>query len=331
MNRMRLLYLTVGLAGLFGGGCLGDAPHSNPLDPLSDDFEAVGQADFIVTSFYAPFRPLDSVEVVLTPGPFLGRTDGQGRLILSRLPEGLYEMEARRAGYAAVRDTLRIRTGRTTLDTLRLDGLPDATAVQFATVHIRRRWPPPFDLYQLEVQADVADPDGLADVEQVWLELPGEGFTAALPPTAEPGRFANVFAESTLPTASLHALLGLPFQLRLRDRAGVEHTNGPHQLVRVIEPTPLAVAPVGGITLTDPRPTLQWQAANLPYPFTYRIEVFRDESVSIRERVFDHLPPDSLSVRLDTPLAPGAYFWTVSVVDTFGNRSRSNREGFIIQ
>lgn len=179
--------------------------------------------------------------------------------------------------------------------------------------------------------ADVTDPDGLADVEQVWLEIQDMNFSGALQPSGEPGRFVNVFPEPVLPSNSLPALMGRPLRLRLVDRAGIENVTPPYFLVRVIDATPVATTPTGGVVLTDPRPAFQWQTVRLPYPFRFRIEIFRDEGFSIRERVFDDLPADSTSLRIETPLPSGQYFWTVSIVDEFGNRSRSNQEGFFIQ
>lgn len=331
MSRCLALAGTVVVGLVFITGCLDDAGHGNPLDPMSDGFEEVGTLTGQVTSFYAPFRSLDGVEVRLTPGPFVALTDAQGQFTFRRIPVGTYVVQAGKEGFAAATDTVAVTLGPPVETTLRLDGLPTVVALTTATVHVSRWWPPPLDLFRLEVSAQVDDPDGVADVEEVFLEIPELGFSTTLQSGGEPGRFTQSIPEATFPTGALQALMGRPFRLRLRDRAGFERMDDPWTLVRVIEETPVAVDPQGLTVLNDPTPLLTWERVRLPYPFTFQVEIIRQEAnVQVRERLMTGLPPESTSVQVAAPLAPGSYLWTVSIVDEFGNRSGSKEVGFII-
>ena len=331
MSRCLALAGTVVVGLVFATGCLEDAGHGNPLDPMSENFEEVGTLNGHVTSFYAPYQNLDGVEVRLTPGPFVALTNAQGRFAFRRIPVDTYVVQALKEGFAVATDTVAVPLGPPVETTLRLDGLPSLVDLSTATVHISRWWPPPLDLFRLEVSAQITDPDGVADVEEVFLEIPALGFSTTLQSGGEPGRFTQSIPEASFPTGALQALMGRPFRLRLRDRAGFEHMTDPWTLVRVIEETPVAVDPQGLAVLSDPTPVLTWERVRLPYPFTFQVEIIRQEAnVQVRERLLTGLPPESTSVQVAAPLAPGSYLWTVSIVDEFGNRSGSKEVGFII-
>lgn len=319
------------LGCLLLAGCLGDLERNNPLDPLAPNFEDEGGVRGQVTSFYPPFQGLFDVEVRLTPGPYLAQTDPQGQFALADVPAGRYRIEASREGYAAVTDSVTVTPGVAAEATLRLDGLPTAAEVVLTTGHLSRWWPLPQDLFSMDVAVRVDDPDGLGDVDSVWIELPEMGFSRLLQPTPEPGRFTLTLAEGDLPMGRVHALLGRPFVLALHDRAGYRQRTPPALLARVIDQTPVARDPEGLVTLPDPAPDLHWESILLPFPFTYRVEIVRVEAnIQTLVQVFPGIDPGTTRLKVPVSLASGSYFWTVSVVDEFGNWSRSKEAGFLI-
>ncbi len=314
------------------GGCLGDLERNNPLDPLAPNFENIGGVAGRVTGFYPPFEGLFDVEVRLMPGPFVTQTDAQGLFALPDVPSGRYQVAVEKEGYVSVTDSLEVTPGRTAEKTLRLDGLPVVAGVTLTTGHLSRWWPLPQDLFSLEVAVWVDDPDGLGDVDSVWLEIPEMDFSRTLPATSEPGRFTLTLSENQLPTGRVHALLGRAFVLNLHDRAGYIQRAPASSLVRVIDQTPVARDPEGLVALSNPAPELHWEAMPLPFPFTYRVEIVRVEAnLQTLAQAFTDLDPALTTFSVPVNLAPGSYFWTVSVVDEFGNWSRSKEAGFLIQ
>ncbi|MEX1055564.1 MAG: carboxypeptidase-like regulatory domain-containing protein, partial [Rhodothermales bacterium] len=73
-------------------GCLSDAERSNPLDPLSEDFENVGIFEGLTTRFYPPHSPVRNVEVMLLPGPYITDSDADGRFVFRNIPAGEYRV-----------------------------------------------------------------------------------------------------------------------------------------------------------------------------------------------------------------------------------------------
>ncbi|NBC17140.1 MAG: carboxypeptidase regulatory-like domain-containing protein [Bacteroidetes bacterium] len=330
-------YVLAALLGLLWMGCLGEAPHDNPLDPESDAFQNEGGVMGTVTDRAEAGLP--DVDVRLTPatppasGPttFVTRTDAQGRYSFRDAPADLrYRLEAHRDGYAPVIvDSVEVEPGRTaTMPALRLNALPVVSDLTLRTVHLSRWWPN--DLYFFEATATVADADGIVDVDSVWLSIPDLGFQVLLDPESG-DQYTQRVAEDALPVSSLTALLGTPLRLGAVDRQGGSTVTPPQQFVRVIEEVPIAVQPSGDVAASTNPPTLTWEPTDLGFPFTYRVEVFRDEvNQAIQVLQVDGLSSTQTELTLSDPLPTGPYYWTVSVFDAFGNQSRSKEAAFRI-
>lgn len=326
---LRRLVLLAVIAAVFGG-CLTDAKHTNPLDPNSDD-EPAGAIEGRTTRFYPPHAPLAAAEVRLTPGPYLVESRGDGSFVFDGIPVGTYTITAVKEGFASYTDTVSVRLGRSTSDvSLPLNGVPVIKSFQLRTVHISRWWPQE-DLYILEIVADLEDPDGVGDVSAAWINIPSYDFTRPLRETSIVGRLALSLPADSLPTPTLHSLQGSDMVLHVTDAVGFVTHSEPKTIVRVIDKTPLAEEPQGLENVSDGRPNLLWEDAVLPYGFSYRVDIVRDQAnVQTLVETITDIPSGTTSYQIETPLAPGTYFWTVSVVDTFGNRSRSKEAGFVV-
>jgi hypothetical protein len=325
------------LLGLLWMGCLGEAPHDNPLDPASDAFRNEGGLTGTVTDRAETGLPNADVHLVPTPPPptgptaFSTRTDAQGHFTFRDAPaDHRYRLEAEKDGYATAHvDSVMIEAGRSvSIDALRLNALPHVQDVALRTVHLSRWWPS--DLYFFETTVTVQDADGIVDVDSVWLSIPDLDLQIALTPAEDNQYTQRVDAES-LPVPSLTALLGTPLRLHAVDRQGGSTVTPPQQFVRVIEEVPIAVRPSGDLIVSTDRPTLTWEPTDLGFAYTYRVEVFRDEvNQAIRVLQVGGLPATQTEFTLPEPLTTGPYYWTVSVLDAFGNESRSKEAAFRI-
>lgn len=327
---MQKSILTFVVFYLFLSGCLDSPERRNPLDPSAGNFENVGKLSGSVLSFYTPFTALPEVEIRVEPGPLVTKTDGQGRFQLDRVPTGWYHVSVSKEGFAPVSDSVQVKLGETVHVQMNLDALPGFTSVSVASGHISRWWPQN-DLFLLEVSARVDDPDGINDIEVVRVHIPDLSFADTLVVMATPGDFTKAIRESNLPQGNLQALLGLPIFFEAHDKAGFQNSTESNSLARIIAPTPVFESPAVGATLNNPTPTLTWMSVNLPFDFTYRVEVFRvDFNITNLVWSVSGIEPSLTSVTVSDPLPPGAYFWTVSVVDDFGNWSRSKESAFDI-
>jgi hypothetical protein len=315
-------------------GCLGDAPRSNPFDPLSETYDDRGSVTGLVTDAVLPRRPLVNATVELaaaeddTERRFRTSTDGNGRFSLT-VPDGVWEISVALNGYAAPSDTIAVRAGRTGDVHIVMNGIPVVEQARLNTAHISRWWPQE-SAYELEVVADVSDPDGLNDIVSVRLLLPDEGFAVALSARNAPGRYGATIPQNQLPGGSLHAFVGHDFVVEVRDQPGFS-ASVKRQIVRIIEAVPEALEP-HELETTGPEPLLRWEALRLPYAFTYRIDVVRvSPDVHTVVKSVAGIASTEITYQISDPLDPGEYYWTVSVVDAFGNRSRSREAGFRVQ
>ena len=337
MNRASLLIgIVVALSVVLGTGCLGDAPHDNSFDPDSDRFVKEGQVSGIVTDRTGAGLP--DAEVRLLPGSgvsqsdMLTQTDSRGVYRFANVLEGDgYRLRVQREGYdERMVEAFDVQASvLKELPTLQLNALPVLLDASFRTIHISRWWPTN-DLFFLEVSADVTDADGLIDIAQVQFEIPDLGFSVRLDPQAQPaGRYSKLIRADSLPTASLQSLLGRGLQINISDKAGIEVKSASRQLVRVLEETPIPTAPSGDVVLNDGRPTFTWEPFQPRFPFTYRIDIFRDEvNRVILARQINNIPMAETALLLGSALPPGPYFWTITVVDAFGNQSSSKEAAF---
>ncbi|HEX7071810.1 MAG TPA: carboxypeptidase-like regulatory domain-containing protein, partial [Rhodothermales bacterium] len=311
------------LSLLLLGGCLADAEHSNPLDPLSDSFVDAGTVEGTVVDRL--FRPVPGVEARLltqTPDPStiaLTETDAAGAYRFEGVPSGTYSLRFTRDGYIPHIDTVSIGAGLELLNAdAHVDALPVVTSASLSTVHISRWWPED-DLFLLDVQINAVDPDERPGIDSAFVVLPIAGASVHLLPGTLPGSFQQVVPADSFPAGSVHAVLGESAFVRIRDRDGHEALHPLSMPVRVIDDTPVAVSPQGLEAVADPRPLLTWARMDLPFPVKYRVDVVRDEANTdiLVQEILD-VPADSVSVRLPAPLSAGAYYWTVWVVDSHG-------------
>lgn len=333
MPRFRLLIALAAALGVAAGVGCGEAPRDNPLDPLSEDFRDEGRVEGQITGLYPPFPGRPDIRVRLVPVGEAGRpelatrTDADGRFALNDVPTGPYAVVAEREGFREASDTVTVAPGAMAETTIRLDALPVVTEQSLRTVHIVR-WVPDDPVFQLEVEVTAEDPDRPEDVDGAALVVPELGFAAELTETSA-GRFAATLDAAALPAPGIEALLGQTLRIEVHDASGNASLGPPTSLVRIIELSPQTLSPQWPDQVA-PTPTLVWRPAQLPFAFTYRVDVVLVDAAGIPNLIESRhgIDPSVTSVVVETELEPGDYFWTVWVVDAFGNRSRSREAGF---
>ncbi len=317
-------------------GCLGDAEHGNPLDPLAPGFVDEGYVAGRIQN--RSLSGISGVTVTTMPGAATAVTSVEGEFRIDNLPAGKYVVTTSSSDYETGIDTVDvslIQPGRADFE---LNGMPRLESITVNTAHVSRWWPLE-DLYQMEVAVVANDADGVFDLDKLWIDIPSLQFSDTMQVTQTPGLFVKTVEETDLPSGTIHALLGMPVELHARDQQGAVVVSPSVQLVRVIDETPEATdeafqfgAPnclqiESGSTAT---PVVEWKEVFVPFPFQHEVEVIRvDPGVeSLVERVTD-IPADSTSV-IVTSVPPGDYYWTVAVIDDFSNSSRSKQVGFCV-
>ena len=317
------------VVALFVWGCFEGAPHSNPLDPRSDNFENAGAITGTVTEFYPPFSSLEQAEIRLSPGGRVTNSDASGRFDFVGIEPGRYVVSAERAGFASAADTIDVLLGEQTMVGLRMDGLPVIVNAQLRTFHLSRWWPPPQDQFWLDVSVQVTDPDGNGDIEAVFLEIPA--FDLLEPLRLDQSRYTTQLREADI-GFSVEAIVGRDINIIARDLAGEESVLERQRISRIIEETPVANDPSELNFASSNPPVFFWTHPPINYPYRYQVDVSRvDEGIPTLVQTIPDIPSDSLSITGTATLPIGEYIWRVSIIDEFGNQSRSREAGFRIQ
>ncbi len=319
---MKQWLLILGLIALTA--CVSDAPHDNPLDNPSGD----GQFSLngTVFSYYPPYKPLSNAFVFLLPARQAVFSDANGKFSFKGVTGGSYTLICSAAGYAT--DTVQVDVNQSVQHDFYLDALPYFETIYLRTHHVSR-WFPVEDTYYLEVQATVNDPDGIGDLRKVWFTIPEFAFSDTLQAGIVAGQFEKSVPENQLPVGKIARLIGKEIILFVQDDPGSTTQSIPHFLTRIVQPTPVLIAPIGLSTVNPDSLVFQWQPVVLDYPFTFKVQLFQiNLGVLTTVDEIGNIPGDQTSYWYRNVLPSGEYFWRVFVVDEYGNTSSSKEGAF---
>ena len=310
-------------------GCFGDVSHTNPLDPLSPNFNNVGVVAGTATD--RGLVPIANATVQLLPDGRLTSTNSSGQFSFIDIPVGDYTVHVDAPGFDTSIDSVSVELGRSVNSSHQLNGLPTFESGTFSTIHISRWWPEN-DLYRIDALVEVDDVDGLIDIETVTLEIPQIAFVDTLTTAGIPGFYSTSVVEADLGGSTVHSVVGMPILVNVEDRTGSINTSDAQSLVRVIDAVPVAVDPQGLETISGVNPVFEWDPIFLPFEHTFSVEIVRvDNGVSTTVYSRDTISSDSLSIVAPITLDTGSYLWTVAAVDNFDDLSRSKEAGFQVQ
>ncbi|MDZ7407783.1 MAG: carboxypeptidase-like regulatory domain-containing protein [candidate division KSB1 bacterium] len=318
--------------------CTTPAEHSNPLDPESPAYQEKGTITGRVTSFYQPYSPLPGAEVRLLPGGESRRTSTFGEFTFSGLSPGRYMLLVTAEGFADDSAGVEVAARQTREVAFHLDAVPQVTGAKVTAAHVKTRASlSDTDFVFLTVTAEVSDGDGPNDLQRVQVEIPAAAFDDSLRRSSTPARWERTFSPEELRESGGRAinpynLVGESFHISARDAPGAQARSAPFQLVRVIAEEPLPQQPANGQVLTSHSPQLQWFMPPLSFEHTFTIQVFKlIGGFPTLLLTISELPAGTMALPYPGRLTSGSYFWTVAVVDRFGNSSRSKEATFVVQ
>jgi len=335
--RRLMLLRTIGFQVMVGGiaivftGCVPDAPRDNPLDPQSPSYRNSTNVTGTVSTFYPPYQPIPDALVSIaqsssSEGHLAALTDQNGSFSINGLPQGEYLLVAKKVGFAA--DTVRVTVelGKQNRADFHLDALPTFSNISATTSHIAQWWPGP--IFQAEFAVSVSDADGASDIDSVILSV--DSLIHAMSYSLLDRRFHATLKAEELPGGSLEWLIGKQIFILARDRAGNISSSSPIFVTRIINETPVAVSP-SGLDTASARPTLRWEAVYMAYSFTFDVAVVRiDAGLPTTVWKQSNIPNTVTSTNVTDSLLSGTYYWTVAIVDDYGNRSRSREASFVV-
>jgi len=302
--------------------CFEDVSRDNPFDPVngSRNFNLSGH----VLTFYQPQQAIPQASILVQPGNLVTLSDQNGFYTFNNLIPGDYTLVCQKEGYHTDSATINIQQSADYI--FLLDGLPQFEQISIKTHH-RSRWFPLEEIYYIEFEIFVNDPDGLGDIHSVNFEIPSISFSDTLEEEIDAGKFSVTLFDFQLPVTSIHQLIGRQIYFSAQDDFGSKTSSDAIFLTRIIEMTPHLLNPTE-LELIEAYPImLEWERVSVPYPATLKIEIFQinfgiafkvDEIVNIQISEKNYMYAQILN--------SGDYFWTINIVDEFGNSS-SSREG----
>jgi len=309
------------LIGLFSA-CIEEAGRDNPLDPANGNshFQLSGQ----VLTFYHPRKAIPQASILVQPGNFVVLSDEDGQFRFNNLKSEDYTLVCQAEGYQI--DSVSITFQTSIEHTFLLDGLPRFEKISMEAHH-RSRWFPLEEIYFIEFETIVSDPDGIGDIQSVICQIPSMDYSDTLQAGIESGKFAITLFDSDLLVSSVHQLIGRQIYFVVEDDFGTITTSEAKFLTRIIEETPQLISPIELQSIDSFPINFQWERISVPYPATLKIEIFQiNLGIAFKADEIENISVNDKNYIYSQNMSPGDYFWTINIVDEFGNSS-SSREG----
>jgi hypothetical protein len=228
-----------------------------------------------------------------------------------------------------------------------LNGSPNVLSQNIYTRKIDQYYPSP--QYFVDVTASVTDPNGITDIDSVWFVVSSpqggiEPDTLFFPMTYSISTrlFQVTLYKYDLPSNTIQWLVNKPLQICSRDLHSAKNFSNPFYVSRVIEDAATPSYPAMNTTTqakdtTGTTPLLMWSPPDVTFDYTYSLTISRTSS-GVQNEVWSISQVSSLDTKYQFPgdnsgktLAPGDYVWTISIVDEFGNYSRSKEASFVVK
>jgi hypothetical protein len=297
-----------------GLSCAPDAPHDNPVDPSSPAFSNTGAVTGQVVLLSDPRIGIPSAQVAVDSSGPVYLADAAGRFTIGSLPAGPAVLVTSKEGYWADTVHVTVQTQARLPLEIRLDALPTVDGSLVVTQKIDEYFPGPS--YRAEISADVNDPDGISDVDSVWSVVAGLHFAMSYSPVSR--LYQVTVLDNNLPTNNLQWLVGKEIQIEARDFAGAVADAGGLYVSRIIEESAIPLAPAPGDTTGT-------------FFHTLTLAIVRQDA-GTQTPIWSQSGVDASlqSYEYGDSLVAGSYFWTIAVVDEFGNVCRSKPSSFIV-
>lgn len=311
---------------IFLTACVPEAPRDNPLDPASPYFRNSGVLTGKVLSFYEPFLGIPDAQVTVLPSGPATLSQSNGSFAFSDIVPGDISLLISKPGY--VSDTVRttIMLAKNVNVQAHLNALPFVLSCVIVTRKVDQWWPGPS--YSAVITSVVGDPDGQGDIASVLCTVDTASFPMKFAP--DPPRYQVTINALSLPTKNLEWLTGKSFTVVVQDKPKGTTNGKSFAVSRIIQQTVIPIFPTALDTAVS-RPEFHWAQPNASFPFSYTLELNRqDQGVPTLIWTQQNIVSSLTSFQYPNSLSPALYFWTIAIVDEYGNLSRSKEASFIV-
>lgn len=323
------LYIVV--AGLLAG-CV-DAPRDNPLDPSSSYFQnsasVSGQVSVRDQNSGIPAASVMCVEQGISVA-----TDSNGKYAFQRLAAGALTFVASKTGFVPDTQHVQLNPGGSMSASFALNGAPVILTEDIVTHKYDQYYPSP--VYTVDIAASVTDPNGITDLDSVWFSV--DSLLYPMPYSTTTRQYQTTLYKYDFPTNTIDWLVGKSLTIRGRDLHGAIGTGISFFVTRVIENTATPSYPTSlNHDTTGSTPLFKWLPPGVTFNYTYTLEclvvnagtetlvwTLSNLNSTVLQQQF---PGDGTGLTLTS----GNYVWRVTVLDNFGNSSRSKEAAFVVR
>ncbi len=328
MNSSRSII--IGFALIFSA--CSDAPRDNPLDPLSPRYQSIaavsGRAFVLIQN-----TPVSRARVTCLENGLSVLTDSAGICQFLTLDAGSLTFVCSKVGFVSDTQKIVLDAGTPQQIQFGLNGYPFVVSQNILTRKIDQYYPSP--QYFVDISASVSDPNGIEDVDSVWFVV--DSMQYAMGYSLSTKMWQTTIYKYALPTNTIQWLVGKPLTIVSTDRSNARGTGAPFYVTRIIEDEAAPIYPSSlNNDTTGSTPLLKWTPPNVTFYYTYTLSISLVSS-GTESVVWTYAGLSFGSESLQFPhdnsgqtLGLGNYVWTISVVDEFGNYSRSKESAFVV-
>lgn len=320
------------VATLFLAGCV-DAPRDNPLDPSSRYFQNSASISGRV-SILNMNTGISSASVLCVEQGISVATDSNGNYAFRQLAGGGLTLVASKAGFVADTQRVQLNPGASVSASFALNGAPVVLAENIVTHKYDQYYPSP--VYTVDITASVTDPNGVTDLDSVWFSV--DTLLYPMPYSTTMRQYQTTLYKYAFPTNTIDWLVGKPLTIRARDLHKAIGAGSPFFVTRVIENTATPSYPTSlNNDTTGSTPVFKWLPPGVTFNYAYTLECLV-VSAGTETLVWTLANINSTVLQQQFPgdgsgltLSSGNYVWRVTVVDNFGNTSRSKEAAFVVR
>lgn len=307
-------------------GCVKDVAHENPLDPLSANPQSGATLTGRIVLKNQSSTGVAGAVITTLPALSIAIADSQGYFSFQNPSTAITSVVVRKSGFATDTTAVALALGAAQQVTIQLNAVPTIPSVRILTRKIDLLWPNP--IYSASVTANADDLNGISDLDSVWVSVDTLAFGMTYSVSAK--NFQADITASQLPTNTLEWLIGRRVLVNARDKNNSIGTSTAVYAARIIENEAAPVYPALQDTASS-SPEFQWTPPSVLFAFSYTIAVVRvlggtQTVVWTQADVGSYLR----AFQYPSTLQPGNYFWTISVVDEYGNIAQSKESSFIV-
>jgi hypothetical protein len=329
-STLSIIRNTIGILCILGvscNGCISDVPHDNPLDPLSaNPLSGATLSGRVVVKNQSSVGIAGAVVSVI-PGSMIAVTDSLGNFAFQNLTTEIQSVVVHKANFMTDTETVSLNRGQSRQLTIQLNAIPTVPSVRIVTRKIDQWWPNP--IYSATVIASVDDLNGVIDLDSVWVSVDSLKFGMSY--SVSNKNFNAVIDASQLPSNTLEWLIGKQFFVRARDKNNAIGISSPGYAPRIIENEATPIYPAL-LDTAAASPEFSWTPPTATFPYTYTITVVRIDAGT--QTVIWTQPGIGSYLRAfqyADVLQAGNYFWTIAIVDEYGDIAQSKQSSFVVK